>query len=207
MSISGIKRIQAGRNSRAGRHALGAVLLVALALAVFAVDLQGTLAQVGIQAGFNYISNGSFEKDSNGDGVPNGWLQGDLTSQDRRVCNQSKAGSCSFKLKADTDIKSLGRCKNFSETDAGDQYQLKAWTKNKALVLGGGEVRILVDFYDTDAAVGGEEIWLPGGDTPWTLRQLTLTAAVDYDKICITLQTWAQSGTVWFDKLSLVFVP
>ena len=71
------------------RRVLRALLLAAIAVALFAGS--------AVAAGGNLVKNGSFEKDSNGDGIPNSWVGANLTPADKRVCNQSYAGTCSFK--------------------------------------------------------------------------------------------------------------
>jgi len=197
---------QAARGSPAGRAVLAALLLAAVALAIFAVDIQYAQADV-IVAATNFVANGSFEKDSNHNGVPNNWFgEGTLTSSDKRVCNQSKVGDCSFKMVGDNDTKWLVQCRGYTGTDAGNEFELKAWTKGKALMLGGGEAKIFVDFYNGASLVNSTNVDVGAGTFPWTLRQLSSTAAADYDGICIYLQIDADSGTIWFDKVSFVYV-
>jgi hypothetical protein len=209
MDISSIKPIQTGRSSHAGRYVLGAVLLVALAVVVFAgfaqdAQAQGEINDIGILA-TNFVSNGSFEK---GSAIPKNWFEGDdtLTSKDKRVCNQSYAGSCSFKMVGDTTQKWLVQCKDYSGTDAGNKFKLKAWAKGKALNLGVGEAKIYVDFYDGENFVNSKNVSVGVGTFGWTSRQFSATAQADYTTICIFLQLVAEGGTVWFDKVSLVYV-
>ena len=206
MSISGIKPAHAGRNPQVGRYVLGAVLLVALALVLSAADTREALAQVGFQANTNYVSNGSFEKDSNGDGLPNSWLAGALGAGDKRVCNQSVAGSCSFKMVGDGSLKSIYQIIPLTNPNVGDEFKLKVWTKGKALDLSGGQARIIVRFFDGGFLGNSASLDIPSGTSAWTLRQVSVTAAADYDEIWIFVQLDANSGKAWFDKVSLVYV-
>ena len=213
MNISSIKPIKAMPSSRSGQAVLAALLCAfgaaAFALGIFVVDAQ---AQVGIQAGTNYLSNSSFEKDGNGDGIPNSWFGGySITSADKRVCNQSYVGDCSFKMVGDTNYKYLGQCVDFNPdtTFAGDKFKLKIWIKGKAIDVGAGEAQVYITFYDTGGAgqLNYDTFSIPGGTSAWASHQVSEAALADYDQICIYLVFEADSGKVWFDKVSLVYVP
>ncbi len=204
INISSIKPIKASRNSAVGRTVLAALLLAVLALAIFVGGTQDAQAQVGITANYNYISNGSFES---GPSLPASWFGAFLTSVDKRVCNQSYAGSCSFKMVGDNTLKYLGQCIGLTGTIAGQEFKLKAWTKGKSINLGGGEATAYVEFFNLGASVNFEVFAIPGGTSPWTSHQVSATAAADYDEICILLVFDADSGKIWFDKVSLVYLP
>lgn len=212
MNNSSAKPIQSGRSLPAGRYILGALLLAAFALVIFGgftqdAQAQGEINDIGILAG-NFVLNGSFETDSNGDGIPNNWFDNDaLSSADKRVCNQSYAGSCSFKMAGDGGgTKWLAQCISPTGTAAGNEFKFKAWTKTKSLMIGGGEASLYVSFYDGGNFVNEEVFSIPGGTTGWTSRQLSATAAADYDTICMLLQLEASSGKIWFDKATLKYV-
>jgi hypothetical protein len=173
-------------------------LLVAIALAVVA----GSALAAAI------IKNGSFEKDSNGDGIPNKWSGYLLSTADKRVCNQSKAGSCSFKMKADGNYKHLIQFNSYGGP-AGDTYTFSAWIKVKDLVLGAGDARLVVGFGHTDGnSVNEETIGLPAGTQGWTLYSIPATADENYNEItAFIISEHATSGKLWIDKFSLVPVP
>ena len=200
MNIASSKPIKAMRSSRAGRAVLAALLCAFGAAA---------LAGSALAATGNLVKNGSFEKDGNGDGIPNAWSGSALTSGDKRVCNQSQAGACSFKMVAASPyaFKNLNQCIGLTGTNAGDEYNFRAWTKGKGLDLAGGEATLYVDFYDGGIIIDSDYYSLPAGTSPWTLRQIPATAAADYDAICIALALDANAGKIWFDKVSLVYVP
>jgi len=107
-------------------------VLAALILAVFAASAQSTRAATA-----NLVVNGSFEKDTNGDGVPNGWIGFFLDPGDKRVCNQSKAGACSFKLVGDGSYKYIKQQIAHNGTSF-DDFTLSGWMKGKDIVTGGG---------------------------------------------------------------------
>ena len=203
MNISSIKPIKAMPSSRSGQAVLAALLCAFGAAA---------LAGSALAATGNLVKNGSFEKDGNGDGIPNNWFGGySITSADKRVCNQSYVGDCSFKMVGDTNYKNLGQCINFvpESTVAGDKFKLKIWIKGKAIDVGAGEAQVYITFYDTGGAgqLNYDTFSIPGGTSAWAMHQVSEAATADYNQICIYLVFEADSGKVWFDKVSLVYVP
>jgi len=194
MNISSLKPI-ISKNISKPRHALfPALLLTAFALAILAGSAL---------AATQLVKNGSFEKDSNGDGIPNGWYVSH-TPVDKRVCNQSKAGSCSFKMVGDGTTKYLYQVIAVSG-GSGNEFNLSAWTKGKNIT--GGLAYVYVQFNHTGGGDNNVLITIPAGTSPWTLRQEPATAAADFDSITIALQLNADSGKVWVDKVILVPVP
>jgi hypothetical protein len=179
-------------------HRVGLLVLTALILAV----LVGSALAAG-----KLVKNGSFERDNNGDGLPNKWAGGGLTAADKRVCNKSYGGSCSFKMVGDDTYKLLTQDIALSGL-AGDEFTLSAWTKGKNIVDGGGYAAFNVGFSHT--AGGGSFQWvdaMPEGSSPWTLRQLPVTAPENYDSMVVTLVVVIDSGKVWFDKVIVAPVP
>jgi hypothetical protein len=176
-----------------------AVLLASMALAI--------VAGSALAASGNLVKNGSFEKDNDHDGIPNGWTGVNLTLADKRVCNQSKAGSCSFKAVGDGTDKVLIQDIAASGL-ANDQLTLSAWTKGKNIVLGAGVSRLVFRFNYTDFTDEYVNFNIPAGTTAWTLRQQPLQATKDFASISIFIpELSADSGKLWVDKVSLVRVP
>jgi len=195
MRASSIQLVSPSSTPRTRRAVLAALLLVSLILA-------GSALAAG-----KLVKNGSFEKDGNGDGIPNNWNPGSLTPADKRVCNQSYAGSCSFKMVADGTVKVLKQLIIVSGV-AGEEFILSAWTKGKDLVLGGGEARIYLVFNHTDGSNNAWYFDIPAGTSAWTLSQVSGQADENYDYITISLQfIEPSSGKVWADKVKLVAVP
>jgi hypothetical protein len=178
----------------------GRRVFTALLLAVILAVLAGSALAAAL------VKNGSFEKDSNGDGLPNNWEGSSLTLADKRVCNQSYAGSCSFKMVGDGTEKQLSQFISISGFE-GDQFTFKVWTKGKNIVNGIGAAAVSVQIYYTDGDPP-YDYWFfptPAGTTPWTLHQLTATADRTYDAIAIIFQMYpAVTGKIWFDKVKLV---
>ena len=179
------------------RAIFAALLLSAFAVAVLA----------GSALAANLLANGSFEKDSNGDGMPNGWAGQDLTTADKRVCNQAKAGSCSFKMNADGSEKSIFQSVAVSGL-AGADHTLALWTKGKDLDLSGGAMRIFLRF--NHIGLVGSTVYIidvPAGSSPWTKRSVTGASSADFESITISVITFATSGKAWFDQVKLTVAP
>jgi hypothetical protein len=174
-----------------------AILLAALVLAAFA----------GSALAAKLVKNGSFEKDSNGDGIPNGWLVNPgVTAADKRVCNQSYAGNCSFKTVADGSTESIYQDLAIQGT-TGDKFKVSVWVKGKTLDIGSGQARFYLVF--NHVGPGTNFVWAgvnPGTYT-WQLRQATGAASSNFDSITIFLYLeGVESGKVWIDKVKLIEV-
>jgi hypothetical protein len=174
------------------------LLLAALALALFAGS--------ALAYDLTKLKNPSFEKDSNGDGIPNAWAPTSLNPGTKRVCNQSYAGSCSFKMTGDGSINYLVQETLYSSGPAGIQATVSAYTKGKSIVNGGGLARVWVEFNYSGGSDDANSFTLDPGNSPWTLGQATLTATEDFDSITIWLEMSAASGKMWVDKIKVVAV-
>jgi len=175
-------------------------VLAALILAVFSASAQSTRAATA-----NLVVNGSFEKDTNGDGVPNGWIGFFLDPGDKRVCNQSKAGACSFKLVGDGSYKYIKQQIAHNGTSF-DDFTLSGWMKGKDIVTGGGTARVMVEFTHTAGGSNINYLTLIAS-TPWTFFTQTVVPTAAYDGIVVYVQMDIASGKVWYDKVSLVLQP
>jgi len=180
----------------ARRAGLAALLLAAFALAVLA----------GSALAANLVSNGSFENDSDMDGIPNKWFPGGLTPADKRVCNQSYAGVCSFRLVGDGGDKTINQVP-LPSGNSGDTYKLTAWVKGKQIDNSGSQVYFALHFHLLGDTFDNEFSTVADGTTGWTKHTLTLTATGDFDYILVLLSFKQASATAWFDKLKLVEVP
>ena len=195
-----IKKRSDMKISNSHRVALSLLLLAALGMAV--------LAGSAMAAGGNLVKNGSFEKDSNGDGLPNGWVYGqNIAPGDKRVCNQSHSGACSFKMIGDANYKWIYQDIATSGLQ-DDIFDFTAWVKGKEIVYGsGGVIRLAVEFHHTGGGSNvaqGDDI-SSAGTTPWTLHTLSgAPASEDFDSITVYLAFQADSGKLWFDKVKLV---
>jgi len=195
MNTSPIEQCQAKGSSESSRAVLAALALAAFAVALFAVS--------ALAAGGNLVKNGSFEKDSNGDGLPNNWSDGSSGISPKRTCNQAYVGNCSFKF-----VFSSNLYKNIYQEIAisgstGDTYKLTFWMKGKE-IMGAGVVFVDIFFLPDD---GSGYSYPSDGTSPWTKYSLTADATGDFTSIRIDIFGNENSGKAWFDSVKLVEVP
>jgi hypothetical protein len=183
------------------RGAFGLLVLAALILAIFAAGAQNAQA-----ATTNLVKNGSFEKDANGDGVPNNWSNVGLSPADKRVCNKSYAGACSFKMigEGDTFDKFIWQLPVVSG-GSGDVYTLTLWVKAKELDwLPVGNATVYLEINQTDGGLDYVGFDLPEGTYDWTLVTLEVTSTDTYNGARVLIDFEPASGKAWFDKVKLV---
>jgi len=175
------------------RRVLASLLLAAVAVAVLA----------GSALAANIVSNASFEKDGDGDGIPNGWSTNALSAADKRVCNQSYAGSCSFKMVGPGAEKRIWQT-NFIGGGAGDAYTWTIWVKTKDVVLGGGTATLFLEIHQFDGGGDLETLDIAAGTAGWQKYTLELTSTEVYDFVKVRVDFFPDSGKAWFDKVKLV---
>ena len=199
MNISPIRHLLA-RDSSRPRAGLKVLLIASLCFALLA----GSVLSAGAYD-LTKVKNPSFEKDTNGDGIPNNWNRGG-TTPGKRVCNQSHDGSCSYRMVGDGGSEYLYQETLYSSGPAGIVATLKAWTKGKDVVIGGGYANLLLFFDHSDGSNNSCSFNIPTGTSPWTKRDVTCAAAESFDNIQIWLQTDLDSGKIWVDKVKLTAV-
>jgi predicted ribosomally synthesized peptide with SipW-like signal peptide len=174
------------------------LLLAALILALFAGSALAAYNDAKVK-------NKSFEKDSNGDGIPNAWSPLVLNAGSQRVCNQAKEGNCSFKMKADGTTSYLLQETLNSSGPAGVTATISGWMKGKDL-LGAGVSSIGVQFNYTSGGGFACGAQAAGGTFGWTWFEADCVAAQSFDSMTVQLFTNESSGKVWFDKVKLTAV-
>jgi hypothetical protein len=176
-------------------------------LCAFGAAALAVAVVVGSALAASLVKNGSFEKDGNGDGIPNSWTPSNLTPSDKRVCNQSYTGTCSFKTVGDGTQKHLAQLIDLTG-GAGDSFELTFWAKSKAIDLGAtGTIVMLVRVYYDETTFAVDQDFSPGS-SPWTKYVLEITAAEDYGLLVVELfQDDLVGGKLWVDKVKLVEVP
>jgi hypothetical protein len=172
-------------------------LFAALLLAAFAVAV---LAGSALAA--SLVKNGSFEKDSNGDGMPNGWTGSSLTSKDKRVCNQSYAGACSFKIVGDGTSKYIYQLVSLPGGTQGTNFRLTVWAKGGDFIYGTVFIQMIISHTDGDS-LDNYYVNIANG-TPWTKYTINENATEDFQSVNVVLVSNGDSGRAWFDKVKLV---
>jgi len=199
MNVSAIRQILARHASPPGRPVIASLLLSAVMLALFAGS---ALATSG-----NLVRNSSFERDTDGDGLPNSWTMVGRTSADKRVCNKSYIGMCSFKMMASggtsTD-KWIEQSPAILPGSDGDVYTLTLWVKAKDLVLTSGASWIELDVHQLDGGFDYLQVPIAAGTYGWTLYTVEVITTEDHDTVRIIIDCEAESGKIWIDKVKLI---
>jgi len=181
------------------RRAILAALLCAFGAALAVAVFVGSAL-----AANNLLANSSFEKDSDGDGIPNNWTLNNASGADKRVCNQSYHGACSFKMVGagaeifihqDLDLAGSG----------GDSFKLTFWAKTKEIDLDTtGLLKAFVIVYFTGGGTESFGLNISPGTSPWTKYVLELAVSQDYNFIVVELfQDDLAGGKAWVDKVKL----
>lgn len=173
---------------------LSATLTIAVLIGAASAAAQGPAYDL------TKVKNKSFEKDTNGDGIPNGWYRSGAVVG-MRVCNQSYAGACSYRFGGGGDSY-LNQQTLYSSGPAGIVATLTAWTKGKDVNIG-TYAYVLLLFNHSDGSSNFCPFYIPGGTTPWTMRSTPCTADEAFDSMTIVLNTNLNSGKIWVDKVSL----
>jgi hypothetical protein len=198
MTNSPIKPSLIQPSSKSRRPVFGAVLLVAFVLAV--------LASSALAAG-KLLRNGSFEKDTNGDGRPNKWSISGAGTLPTRDCTQSHNGACSLKFVLDGQSKTAQQVIPISGS-AGDKYTLDFWVTGESVTYGGEVMSLGIFFHHLDGSNNGSAQALYEGTTAWAHWTIAGALSIeDFDYIYILFQADAASGTGWYDKLRVVVTP
>ena len=202
MNNSPFQLFLTNNSPRSARAVFRGLLILTLCFAFLAGSVHSASAY-----DLTKVKNASFEKDTNGDGIPNAWTPTDLSAADKRVCNQSYAGSCSYRMVGDGIGKYLYQETLYSSGPAGIVATLSVWAKGNAIDLGGGYARLILTFNWTGGGSNGCYINIPAGSSPWTFREVSCDADQAFDVMSIYLETDADSGKMWFDKVKLVAAP
>ena len=197
MNLSPNKQTFAKGNPRLSRATLTVLMLGALILVVF----------VGSALAANLVLNGSFEKDSDHDGIHNNWTSSLLAASDKRVCNQSYSGDCSFKMVGGggtSDKLIYQGLPSSIAGGAGDAYTLKMWVKTKDLASGTGFATIYLVLYKTGGGSDQAAVNITDGTSGWALYTVDLTTTETYAGGVVQVEFYHNTGKIWLDKVKLI---
>jgi hypothetical protein len=152
------------------------------------------------------INNASFNQ---GAGViPAAWQQfnagqGTL-AWDTSVSRSSQASvSLSATTGSTTNAPAFVNGPVISPLVAGQQFQVSAWAEGSAAT---GTNTVAVTWYNAAGTAVGTDTStpLPTGTTPWTQLSVTTTVPATATSAKIALQSSTNTGTVWFDDVTMV---
>ena len=200
MDLQSMRQLVARHNLQSGRAVLAALLCAFGAAALALAILVGSALAAG-----NLLANGSFERDSDGDGEPNGWVRSDFGGiLPKRVCNQAYVGSCSFKYIYDGLNKSTQQVISPLAGNSSETYTLTIWVKGKEIDLGAVSPRVGLYFHQVDGGSDSNYVLLAAGTTAWTKLTVSTTSTEAFDYVYVVISAVADGGKAWFDKVKLV---
>ncbi len=150
------------------------------------------------------LRNGSFDRDTDGDGLPEGWKPGSLTGQDRLVGNPNLYdGRWALQF-----TETPGVAKSITQTltiagKAGSTLRLEGFSKADGASLIGGAYQVRAKVFFVDGTTGAFAVNFSRGTHDWQRRVSALTAAQDFNSIEVGARYDDQTGTAWFDAVHL----
>jgi hypothetical protein len=152
------------------------------------------------------VINGSFELDTNGDGIPNSWQPDNWIGRgfaryDTQVCSIAHDGSCSYQMVGETGRNFL-RQTIIQSGEAGDVFSFTAWSMSTD-ALGGGIYAVRMTVRYEDGTKGTWTARYSNGSNNWQRRNILATTSKPYNQIVIYLLYRKTQGQVWFDDVSL----
>ena len=153
------------------------------------------------EPGISIIENGSFEIDSNNDGMPDIWKASRSTSSDGRVESTKANGNYAFQFVPSTDGKFKGILQQINQTGSiGDNWTLKLWSETGSDDPS-GNIRVRISFV-VGSTRKEASVTLPKNSVG-SYHTANITAPSDYTSIHVYLETSLTNSNVLFDDVSL----
>lgn len=169
------------------------------------------LEKGSILSAYNLVDNSSFERDANGDHIPDGWTtSNNFSSNDKIVQNVNSdddnvyIGQNSFQLTGESGKnKSIKQHINLSG-DQNTQLTLSGWSKQSGASTSGGYYALQVAINYTDGTVD----WDYANDfdktrTDWQHVAAEVKPKKAFNSIDVYYYYFNQTGTAWFDAMRL----
>lgn len=162
------------------------------------------LEKGNVLSAYNLIDNASFERDSNGDKLPNNWTtSGNLAAVDG-IDSQYYVGQSSFKLTGESGKNKYVKQRVNVSGEAGARMTLSGWSKQSGANPNGGYYNLQVAINHRDGTVD----WSHANAfdrtiAGWQHIAAEVKAAKAFDSIDIYGYYYDQTGTAWFDALRL----
>ncbi len=151
----------------------------------------------------NYLLNGSFEVDTDGDGLPDNWVKSsNSTTADGKSTTNKVLGTYSYKLtpsSRNNEFKSVMQSFNLNGV-LGDSFSVKVWHLVTKTSTGG--VRVRVEFVKADGTVMGINQTLTKSTTG-AYQTKAFSAPSDYRTVTVMLQSDLRQSDVYFDDVSI----
>lgn len=145
------------------------------------------------------LLNNGFE---HGSTTPTSWTVVNPTAGSGSEHAIARAGADALRLKGSS--KNVYARQYVSvDASAGSTYRLSGWNRTDGSSASGGAVRISARMRHADGSSAAASYDFPRGSHAWRYGELLMTMAKDTTQIDVFAQFADQSGTAWFDELSL----
>jgi hypothetical protein len=155
---------------------------------------------------YQVANNRSFEDGSDGDGIPDDWEGSQLTSRDKRDCDVSYTGNCSFRFRGEGKSKVLMQDIYIDNGEEDDRLTLTVWARGQDVPAGETFSAELVIFYD-DGSKERRTLDFDPTKTKWQSATDRGKAKKAYGTLRIRLMYEGTDGKVWFDNVYLYIEP
>lgn len=164
-----------------------------------------------VVSAYNLVENSSFERDANGDGIPDYWTtSGNLGPDDRLVQNVAPeddnvfVGENAFRLTGQAGVNKYIRQRIPFSGDATTPMTLSGWSKQVGADPNGGYYAIQVAINHTDGTVD----WRFANDFDrtkdgWQHAIAEIKPTLPFDSIDVYYLFYNQTGTAYFDAMRL----
>ncbi|WP_240903755.1 DNRLRE domain-containing protein [Chengkuizengella sediminis] len=158
-----------------------------------------------ILSAYNLVENSSFEKDTNGDHLPDNWeTSNNLSVNDVLDTTESLTGNTSFRITGE-----IGNDKFIKQTisvsgDANTPFTLSGWSKQIDMDLSGSFYGIQIAIHNTDGTID----WTNAHDFDkkeegWQHIAAEVTPSKSFTSVDVYYYYFDQIGTAWFDAMRL----
>jgi YD repeat-containing protein len=159
---------------------------------------------------YNLVENESFERDSNGDSIPDNWTtSGNLSVNDGMDQNSASSGdkvyvgAYSFKLTGEANVNKYITQHISMSGDANTPLTLSGWSKQEGADPNGGFYELQVQINHTD----GSKEWRSNTFSPTTAGWQHVAAQIrstePFESLDVFYLYYNQTGTAWFDAIRL----
>ncbi|MGH2543355.1 MAG: Ig-like domain-containing protein, partial [Ardenticatenaceae bacterium] len=153
----------------------------------------------------NCLLNASFEQDSDGNGIPDGWAALNLGQDDRLTDAVAYEGAYSFEIVGRRTARKALASLPCAGGSAGQQHLVSGWSRSEGAQLQ-GYYGLAVRYTYTDGTVGNVFLPFGTGDHGWQPALLVTEATRSYDQVQFLVLYSRQRGVAWFDQMRLMEV-
>jgi hypothetical protein len=152
--------------------------------------------------------NGSFEQDTNRDGLPDGWKPSTFESPGKAVWDHAVARTGKFSARLSDSLSHEGKdwkdnvvrwvLQDSVEVTPGQTVTAEAWLKSE---LTAGDARVTLAWFAERKWLHEDSSEKANGSQDWTLHTVTAKAPKDAKYVSVYLGLNFAKGKVWFDDV------